>query len=59
MEYVIQITRVEKCYVKADNYDEALDKARNGDCECIALVSTFYEDIEIEEGDKDWLKSNG
>ena len=51
MEYIIQITRVEKCYVQADNHDEALDKARMGDCECISLVSTFYEDV--EEGDED------
>lgn len=51
MEYKIKITRVEKCYVKANNFDEALDKARMGDCECISLVSTFYEDVEEDDED--------
>jgi hypothetical protein len=51
MRYVIKITRVEKCYVEADNYNEAIDKARFGDCDCIATVQVHYEDI--EEGDED------
>lgn len=48
-EYKIKITRAEICYVFADNYDEALDKARMGDCECIRTVFTHYEDMEGEE----------
>lgn len=51
MEYKIKITRVEICYVEADNYDEALDKARTGDCEHIAIVQNCYEDVEEDEED--------
>lgn len=51
MEYKIKITRVEICYVEADNDVEALDKARAGDCEHIRVVSNHYEDV--EEGEED------
>ena len=51
MEYKIRITRVEICYVEADNYNEALDKARTGDCEHIRIVGNHYEDVEEDEED--------
>ena len=48
-DYAVKVTTVEVRYVKADNHDEALDKARLGDCEHVKLIGYYYEDVEVEE----------
>ncbi|MEE0969200.1 MAG: hypothetical protein U0M06_07530 [Clostridia bacterium] len=47
-DYAIKVTTTEVRFVKADNHDEALDKARLGDCVYTKLIGYSYEDVEVE-----------